>query len=94
MRGTEREREAETQAEGETDSMQEARCGTPSQVSRITPRAEGGAKPLSHWGCPPVFVFKLVQVDFTTTQRFITNAIPNLSSPLCQRTKKKTNVKA
>ena len=46
------EREAETQAEGEAGSMQGARCGTRSQVSRITPWAEAGAKPLSHPGCP------------------------------------------
>ena len=49
---TEREREAETQAEGEAGSMQEARRGTQSWVSRITPWAEGGAKLLSHPGCP------------------------------------------
>ena len=36
MRDT--EREAETQAEGEAGSMQEARRGTRSRVSRITPR--------------------------------------------------------
>ena len=48
----EREREAETQAEGEAGSMQGARHGTRSPVSRTTPRAEGGAKPLGHWGCP------------------------------------------
>ena len=47
-----REREAETQAEGEAGSMQGARRGTLSQVSRIRPWAEGGAKPLSHPGCP------------------------------------------
>ena len=49
-----REREAETQAEGEAGSMQGARCGIPSRVSRITPWAEGGAKLLSHPGCPQV----------------------------------------
>ena len=48
----EREREAETQAEGEAGSMQGAQHGTRSQVSRITPRAAGGTKPLCHWGCP------------------------------------------
>ena len=32
--------------------MQRARRGTRSPVSRITPRAAGGAKPLRHWGCP------------------------------------------
>ena len=52
MRDTQREREAETQAEGEAGSMQGARQGTRSWVSRITPWAEGGAKPLSHLGCP------------------------------------------
>ena len=45
-------REAETQAEGEAGSMQEAQRETRSQVSRIMPWAEGGAKPLSHPGCP------------------------------------------
>ena len=44
--------EAETQAEGEAGSMQGARRGTRSQVSRIMPWAEGVAKPLSHLGCP------------------------------------------
>ena len=46
MRDTERERETETQAEGEAGSMQGAQCGTQSSVSRITPWAEGGTKPL------------------------------------------------
>ena len=56
----EREREAETQAEGEAGSMQGARHGTRSRVSRITPWAEGSAKPLSHPGCPTVaFLFCL-----------------------------------
>ena len=52
---TEREREAETQTEGEAGSMQGARRGTRSWVSRITPWAAGGAKPLCHQGCPNVF---------------------------------------
>ena len=50
----EREREAETQAEGEAGSMQGARHGIQSQVSRIRPWAEGGAKPLSHLVCPVI----------------------------------------
>ena len=41
----------EKDAEREAGSMQGARPGTPSWVSRITPWAEGGAKPLSHLGC-------------------------------------------
>ena len=44
-----RERKAETQAEREAGSMRGARCGTRSQVSRIRPWAEGGAKLLSYW---------------------------------------------
>ena len=35
-------------AEGEAGSMEGAQHGTRSWVSRITPGAEGGAKPLSH----------------------------------------------
>ena len=50
------EREGETQAEGEAGSMQGARRGTRSRVSRITPWAEGNAKPLSHRGCPVYFL--------------------------------------
>eukprot|EP00071_Canis_lupus_P040810 XP_022274367.1 5'(3')-deoxyribonucleotidase, mitochondrial isoform X4 [Canis lupus familiaris] len=52
----EREREVETQAEGEAGSMQGAGCGTQSQVSRIATWAEGGAKPLSHPGCPSLLI--------------------------------------
>ena len=48
---------AETQAEGEPSSMQGAWHGTQSQVSRITPWVEGGAKPLSHLGCPDFPIF-------------------------------------
>ena len=55
-----REREAESQAEGEAGPMQGARCGTRSWVSRITPRAAGGAKPLRHWGCPHFVFFNLI----------------------------------
>ena len=56
-RHRERETETETQAEGEAGSMHGARRGIRSQVSRIRPWAEGGAKPLSHPGCPPFFIF-------------------------------------
>ena len=51
-------REAETQAEGEAGSMQGAQRGTWSRVSRIRPWAEGGAKPLSHPGCPSIFLLE------------------------------------
>ena len=39
--------------------MQGARHGTRSQVSRITPWAEGGVKPLSHPGCPSLSFLEL-----------------------------------
>ena len=51
-REREREREAETQTESKAGSMQGAGRGTRFPVSRITPWAEGGAKPLSHPGAP------------------------------------------
>ena len=57
MREREREREAETQAEGEAGSMQGTGCGT-RRVSRTTPWAAGGAKPLSHPGCPKAAILK------------------------------------
>ena len=47
-----REREREREAEGEAGSMQGAQRVTLYRVSRIMPWAEGGAKPLSHPGCP------------------------------------------
>ena len=52
----ERGRQSETQAEGEAGSMQGAGYGIGSSVFRIAPWAEGGAKPLSHPGCP-AFLF-------------------------------------
>ena len=52
MRDIQKEREAETQAEGEAGSTQGARGGTRSQVSRIRPWADGGTKLLSHLGLP------------------------------------------
>ena len=54
-----RERGRDTQAEGEAGSMQGARCGTRSQVPRIRPWAEGGAKPLSHPGCPKFLAWQV-----------------------------------
>ena len=49
---THTQREREREAEGEAGFMQGSQCGTRSWVSRVTPWAEGGAKPLSHLGCP------------------------------------------
>ena len=54
MRGThtQRGREAETQAEGEAGSH----AGSPTRDSipglQDQAQAEGGTKPLGHWGCP------------------------------------------
>ena len=62
MRDTQREREAETQAEGEAGSMQGAGRGTRSRDSRTTPWDEGGAKPLSHPGCPIQYLKKNVGI--------------------------------
>ena len=59
MRDTERETETETQAKGEAGSIQGARHGNGSQNSRITPWAEGSAKPLSHLGCPDQMTFEV-----------------------------------
>ena len=42
--------------------MQGARCGTRSQVSRITPWAEGGAKPLHHPGCPNLMLLTKIRM--------------------------------
>ena len=49
---TQRGREAETQAEGEADSLQQARCGTRSRIpgSRLEQKAD--AQLLSHPGIP------------------------------------------
>ena len=67
------EREAETQAEGRAGSMQGARRGTQSWVSRITPWAAGGAKPLRHRGCPVVddlkYAFNSTFRDIWVVQR-------------------------
>ena len=54
MRDTEKEKERGRDTEGEAGSF--LLGGSPMQdsirVSRITPRAKSGAKPLSHPGCP------------------------------------------
>ena len=52
MIDTKRREKERTQAEEEVGSLQGAQCETQSWVSKITPWAEGGAKPLSHLGCP------------------------------------------
>ena len=52
MRGTEREREAETQAEGEAGPMQEPDVELDSGSPGSHPRPKAGAKPLSHLGIP------------------------------------------
>ena len=51
MRDT--QREAETQAEGEADSLWGARCGTQSRIPGSHPEPKAYAQPLSHPGIPP-----------------------------------------
>ena len=51
------EREAETQAEGEPDSMQGARCGTRSLDSRLTLWPEGRQQTAEPCRCPRTFRF-------------------------------------
>ena len=56
MRDT-REREAETQAEGEAGSPQGAQCGTRSQTPGSRPEPKADAQPLSHPGILLSFQF-------------------------------------
>ena len=56
---TQREREAETQAEGEAGSMQEARCGTRPQDSGITPWVKGKCSIAEPPTCPLKNDFKV-----------------------------------
>ena len=75
-RERERERERQTQAEGEAGSMQGAWRETRSPVSRITPWSEGGAKPLSHLGCPCIcFLIKLYLVKKKSSTKSPINII-------------------
>ena len=52
MRYTEKEREAETQAEGEAGSMQGAGCRTQSWILGSGPQPKAAAQLLSHLGIP------------------------------------------
>ena len=76
-----RQREAETQAEGEAGSMQGARCGTQSWVSRITPWAESGVKLLSHPGCPPLLLYILYICSHCDLLVVQVNVISDFLSP-------------
>ena len=62
-------REREREAKGEAGSMQGARSGTRSQVSKITPQAAGDAKPLCHQGCPKDVILKIAHFWFGWTYR-------------------------
>ena len=74
-RQRERERERERQAEGEAGFMQGTQRGTPSQISRIRPWAEGGAKPLSHPGYPQIIVFESETVAICSQLCLISNTV-------------------
>ena len=58
MRDT--EREAETQAEGETGSLWGARCGTRSWDSRIMPWAQGRYSTAEPPRCPNTLIWKAI----------------------------------
>ena len=74
MRDTEREK-GKRQAKGEAGSVLGAQRGTGSQVSKIMPWAEGGTKPLSHWGCLS-HVFKVsIIYTFKPTSFFPTPSV-------------------
>ena len=66
MRDTEREAKTQAEGEGEAGSMQGAQPGTRSWVSRITPWTEGGAKLLSHLGCPLGTYLNVLSVHYDT----------------------------
>ena len=52
---TQKEREAETQAEGEAGSMREPDMGLDPRIPGSHPGRKAGAKPLSHPGVPVLF---------------------------------------
>ena len=52
-----REREAETQAEGEAGSLWEAQCGLDSGTPGSRPELKADAQPLSHPGVPEGYYF-------------------------------------
>ena len=52
MRDTQKEREAETPAEGEAGSLQGAQCGTQSGIPGSCPEPKADTQPLSHPGIP------------------------------------------
>ena len=72
---TEREKEAETQAEGEAGSIhREPDVGTRSGSPGLGPGPKAGAKPLRHPGIPSVAFFK--------RENFFSLSI--LCQPLCE----------
>ena len=62
MRDTEREREAETQAEGDAGSMQEADVGLNPGTPGSHPGPKASAKPLSHPGIPHHWRFFIISI--------------------------------
>ena len=80
MRDTHTDRGRE--AEGEAGSMQGARQGTRSRVSRITPWAEGSAKRLSHSGCPnlPIFDKIAIRSKMVSLQFIFSNVVQRNST--------------
>ena len=60
--------------------MQGTRRGTRSRVSRITPWAAGGTKPLCHRGCPDPHL-DLIAVDSFLASPGTCDSAPNWASP-------------
>ena len=80
---TQREREAETQAEGEAGSLQGARCGIRSRISRIAPWAKGRRQTAAPPRDPRTFILGhplngsevLVFASFSALQPFLASPL-------------------
>ena len=66
-----------------SSSLQGAWCGIRSQVSRIMPWAEGGAKPLSHLGCPKSIFLILVKYAVNLQSSPRTDNLPMVKYSRC-----------
>ena len=79
MRDT--QREAETQAEDEAGSMQEARCGTQSGTTGSCPEPKADAQPLSN---PVIFNFNFNFASFLKIVIFCRYKYPSLTEAINQ----------
>ena len=72
----ERERQAETQAEGEAGPMQRARRGTRFRTPGPRPEPKADAQPLSHLGVPSLTVTAPAALEILTFEQEIPQAPP------------------